>query len=141
MAPKYDAKTSRWSAMSPEEEASAGYSTWGSLIRQGPSPFFQRIFNADDYEQGVLKMMARDGMSRNEAQGNMDAYIRNPNDWALQKVEEQRGAPKIDYANANTNVGDLILTAAWSCVVFAFIARATYLYTIGCDSFCQEYHF
>ena len=77
MAPKYDPATSRWTATSPDEEASAGYPAWGSLIRQGPSPFFQRIFNADDYEQGVLKMMARDGMGRNEAQGNMDAYIRN----------------------------------------------------------------
>lgn len=113
-------------------------------------------------------MMARDDISRNEAQGrihgmhcsrmfslsmfdidfaafavvgNMDAYIRNPNDWALQKVEEQRGAPKFEYANANMNVGDLILTAGWSSILLAFISRTVYDYTVGCDSFCQEYHF
>jgi len=86
-------------------------------------------------------MMARDDMSRSEAQGNMDAYIRNPNDWALQKVEEQRGAPKIDYVNANMEVGDLILTAGWSSILLAFVSRTVYLYTVGCDSFCQEYHF
>ena len=77
MVPKYDPKTERWTASSPEEEASAGYPAWGSLLRQGPSPFFQRVFNADDYDQGVLKMMERFGMSRDEAQGNMDAHIRN----------------------------------------------------------------
>mmetsp|Transcript_46305 Transcript_46305/g.112237 ORF Transcript_46305/g.112237 Transcript_46305/m.112237 type:complete len:179 (+) Transcript_46305:1-537(+) len=141
MAPKYDPVTNRWTPTSPDEEASAGYPAWGSLLRQGPSPFFQRVFNADDYDQGVLKMMARDDMSRSEAQGNMDAYIRNPNDWALQKVEEQRGAPKIDYVNANMEVGDLILTAGWSSILLAFVSRTVYLYTVGCDSFCQEYHF
>ena len=77
MAPKYDPVTNRWTATTSDEEASAGYPAWGSLLRQGPSPFFQRVFSADDYDQGVLKMMARDGMSRIEAQGNMDAYIRN----------------------------------------------------------------
>jgi len=83
MAPKYDPETSRWAPSSPEEEASAGYSAFGSLIRQGPSPFIQRLTNPDEYDQGVLKMMEKDNMSRDEAQGNMDAYIRNPNDWVI----------------------------------------------------------
>lgn len=77
MAPKYDPETNRWTATCSDEEASAGYPAWGSLIRQGPSPFFQRVFSADEYEQGVFKMMAKDDISRDEAQGNMDAYIRN----------------------------------------------------------------
>lgn len=77
MAPKYNSETSRWTPGSPDEEVSAGYPPFGSLLRQGPSPFIQRILNPDDYDQGVLKMMASEGMSRNEAQGNMDAYIRN----------------------------------------------------------------
>jgi hypothetical protein len=77
MAPKYNSETSRWTPSSPDEEASAGYPAFGSLLRQGPNPFIQRNLNADEYDQGVLKMMANDGMSRNEAQGNMDAYIRN----------------------------------------------------------------
>eukprot|EP00980_Cylindrotheca_fusiformis_P028296 scaffold22589_cov138-Cylindrotheca_fusiformis.AAC.59 len=141
MVPKYNSETSQWTPSSSDEGPSAGYPAFGSLLRQGPSPFIQRILNPDDYEQGVLKMMANEGMSRNEAQGNMDAYIRNPNDWALQKVEESRGAPKLDYANVNMNSGDLALTAVWSTVLLSFISRTIYLYTIGCDSFCQEYHF
>jgi hypothetical protein len=83
MVPKYDPATSRWTPTSPEEEASAGYSPIGSLIRQGPSPFIQRVTDSDSYDQGVLKMMSKDKMSRNEAQGNMDAYIRNVSDKFL----------------------------------------------------------
>lgn len=168
MAPKYDPETSRWAPSSPEEEASAGYSAFGSLIRQGPSPFIQRLTNPDEYDQGVLKMMEKDNMSRDEAQGNMDAYIRNPNDWviilknscacgmwvfshfqimnspflqALQKMEEKKGAVKFDYAKANMNTGDLILTAGWSTIILAFVSRVAYVYTAGCDSFCQQYNF
>lgn len=141
MVPKYDPKTKLWTPTSPEEEAAAGYPPIGSLLRQGPSPFFQRLTNPDEYDQGVLKMMAKDSIDRNEAQGNMDAYIRNPNDWALQKIEESRGAPKLDYANVNMNVVDLILTLGWASILLAFASRVIYLYTVGCDSFCQEYHF
>jgi hypothetical protein len=34
------------------------------LIRAGPLPFIQRLINGDEYEQGVLKMMAMEGCDR-----------------------------------------------------------------------------
>jgi hypothetical protein len=46
------------------EGPAAGYGIIGSLYRAGPVPFFQRIVNADTYEQAVLKYMAQEGCSR-----------------------------------------------------------------------------
>jgi hypothetical protein len=40
--------------------------------------------------------MAQDGCDRKEAQGNMDAFLENPQDWAYQKVQEKNGAYKKD---------------------------------------------
>ena len=71
MAPRFDPSTQQWYPTKPEEESSAGYGPIGSLIRAGPLPFIQRIINSDNYDQGVLKYMAKEGVSRVEAQGNM----------------------------------------------------------------------
>jgi hypothetical protein len=140
MAPRYNPATQRWEATTPEEEQ--GYPPTGSLIRQGPVPFLQRLIKSDEYEQGVLKMMAKDStMDRNEAQGNMDAYLRSPNDWALQKVEEKNGAPKFDYANANMDMQDLVLTGVWTSILLTFVGRIVYVYSFGCDAFCKATHF
>jgi hypothetical protein len=73
MAPKWDG--SQWVATRPEEEPSAGYGAGKSLLIHGPLPFFNRVFQAGQYEQGVLKFMAGDKCSRDEAQGNMDAFL------------------------------------------------------------------
>jgi len=141
MAPRYDEEAKRWAPTSPDEEASAGYSPFGSLLRQGPIPFLQRIRDPDGYDQGVLKMLANeDFASRDEAQGNMDAYLQNPNDYAEQKLEEKRTGVKYDYANANMNAGDLALTAAWTGVLLSVVARVVYVSQNGCDEFCQAYH-
>lgn len=141
MVPRYDKETKRWSPTSPEEEASAGYSPFGSLLRQGPVPFIQRLRDPDGYDQGVLKMLAIENFaSRDEAQGNMDAYLQNPNDYALQKLEEKRTGVKYDYANANMSGGDLALTAAWTGVLLSVLARVLYVSQNGCDTFCQTYH-
>eukprot|EP00559_Dactyliosolen_fragilissimus_P006966 CAMPEP_0184856850 /NCGR_PEP_ID=MMETSP0580-20130426/2028_1 /TAXON_ID=1118495 /ORGANISM="Dactyliosolen fragilissimus" /LENGTH=113 /DNA_ID=CAMNT_0027352111 /DNA_START=225 /DNA_END=563 /DNA_ORIENTATION=- len=113
MAPRFDPSTQKWYPTKPDEEASSGYGPLGSLIRAGPLPFFQRIINPDQYEQGVLKYIAQEGVSRIEAQGNMDAYIENPNDWTYQKLQEKQGKPKRDYANANTSPKQLTLSAIW----------------------------
>lgn len=51
MAPKFDKKTNKWSPSSPEEGPAGGYDVWGTVIRHGPVPFFNRIFKADEYEQ------------------------------------------------------------------------------------------
>ena len=141
MVPRYDKETKRWSPSSPEEEASAGYSAFGSLLRQGPVPFLQRLRDPDGYDQGVLKMLANENFaSRDEAQGNMDAYLQNPNDYALQKLEEKRTGVIYDYANANMSAGDLALTAAWTSVLLTVVARVLFVNLNGCDSFCQTYH-
>ena len=140
MVPRYDPTSRRWEATSPEE--TEGYDLMGTLLRQGPKPFVSRLLNAEEYEQGVLKMMAQENWSRNEAQGNMDAYIRNPNDWALQKMEEQKGiSPKLDYANVGTDPKDIVLTGAWGIIITTLIGRIAYVYTFGCDEFCTVNHF
>merc|ERR1719443_496394 len=118
MAPKFDRASQKWFATDPEKEGpSAGYGPVGSLYRAGPVPFLQRLVNADTYEQGVLKYMAQEGCGRVEAQGNMDAFLENPQDWAYQKLEEKRGQPKRDYANANMDPKQLILSTLWACIV------------------------
>ena len=96
MAPRFDKSTGKWFTDNPEEMDGASYGPIGSLYRAGPKPFLQRIFNADTYDQAVLKYMAQDGCDRKEAQGNMDAFLENPQDWAYQKVQEKNGAYKKD---------------------------------------------
>jgi hypothetical protein len=136
MVPKYDESTQRWSDPSGE----TGYGPFGSLLRQGPLPFIQRLKDADGYDQGVLKMMATDSMSRNQAQGNMDAYLQNPNDWAFQKREEEKTGVKYDYENANMDPKQLVLTGVWATAVISIVVRAAYLSVNGCDDFCVEHH-
>lgn len=124
MAPKFDKKAARWIPSSPAEDASAGYDAVGSLLRQGPAPFFQRIVNADEYDQAVLKFMAGDGCDRNEAQASMDAYLRNPNDWAYDRMEEQKRGIKVDYLTLKKD--KIALTLAWSAIVISASARLVY---------------
>ena len=96
MAPRFDKSTGKWFTDKPDEMDGSSYGPIGSLYRAGPKPFLQRIFNADTYDQAVLKYMAQDGCDRKEAQGNMDAFLENPQDWAYQKVQEKNGAYKKD---------------------------------------------
>eukprot|EP00429_Kryptoperidinium_foliaceum_P004547 CAMPEP_0176025230 /NCGR_PEP_ID=MMETSP0120_2-20121206/12339_1 /TAXON_ID=160619 /ORGANISM="Kryptoperidinium foliaceum, Strain CCMP 1326" /LENGTH=196 /DNA_ID=CAMNT_0017358411 /DNA_START=44 /DNA_END=634 /DNA_ORIENTATION=- len=142
MVPKYDPMSGRWEPSDDEEGQDAGYPPVGSLIRQGPVPFIQRLKDPDMYDQAVLKMMATSDkpMSRDEAQGNMDAYFQNPNDWALQKFEEKNGAPAFDYANANMEGDSLILTGAWAGLLLGLVGRIVYVSAFGCDEFCRQYH-
>ncbi|CAJ1946224.1 unnamed protein product [Cylindrotheca closterium] len=119
MAPKFDPTTQKWIPQN-DEEATPAYGPVGSLIRAGPLPFVQRVLNGEEYEQGVYKMMATEKCDRLEAQGNMDAYLENPQDWAVQKMAEKKGAPKRDYGNANTSPKQLILSGIWACIVFYY---------------------
>jgi len=73
MAPKWDGE--KWQPSGPEEEPGAGYGIGKTLLLHGPKPFFNRVFQPDDYEQAVLKFMAQDKCGRIEAQGNMDFYL------------------------------------------------------------------
>ena len=80
--PKFDKAANKWMTTSPEQGPEYGYDLMGTLLRQGPGPAFQRVFKNDDYEQAILKFMAGDKVDRITAQAEMDAYLRNPNDWA-----------------------------------------------------------
>jgi len=120
----FDRQTGRWNADSDEETAEAGYGLAGSLLRSGPLPCFKRVTNPDKYDQAVLKFMAGDLCDRNEAQGNMDAFFANPNDWQYQRLQEKNnGAPKYDYANARSNPKDVVLTVTWALIVVAYSAN------------------
>jgi hypothetical protein len=72
MAPRYDSGTQKWIPQTEDDFPQAGYPPTGSLFRAGPKAFLMRVFNDEGYEQSVLKYMAREKCSRNEAQGNMD---------------------------------------------------------------------
>jgi len=110
--PKFDSETQRWEAP-PEDEESYGPS--GSLLRFGPLPFAKRLTNPDEYEQAVLKYQATEKCTRMEAQGNMDAYFDNPQDWAMQKMEERKGGYKRDYTLIDTK--KVVLTLTWAVIV------------------------
>jgi len=126
MVPRFDKKTNRWFTDDPEEMDGSSYGPIGSLYRAGPKPFLQRITNPDIYDQAVLKYMAQDKCDRKEAQGNMDAYLDNPQDWAYQKTCEKNGAYKKDYANANMEPKQVALTTIWGVGVVYFIGNLVY---------------
>ena len=52
--PTYDAATNTYTR-SPDDDGKMPYDAVGAALRHGPVPFFTRVFNADEYEQGVLK--------------------------------------------------------------------------------------
>ena len=140
MVPKYDAQTQLWTPGNSEEEESAGYTKIGSLIRQGPLPFIQRLKEPEQYHQAVLKMMAERDMSYKEGQGNMDAYLANPNDWMNQKMEEEKGAPKFDFERVNMDPKSLTLTGIWASGVLFMVTRFLIFTFIGCDDLCRDHH-
>ena len=121
--PTYNKTTQRWEK-APDDDGIYPYDPIGSLLRHGPSPFFTRISNPDEYEQAVLKYMATANVSRAEATGNMDAYLNNANDWSYQKMEEKKGAPKVDYTVLKTK--QAILSSAWALLITPLVIRVIY---------------
>jgi len=109
--PTFDDSTGRY-VKNPADDGVYPYDAVGAALRHGPVPFFTRIFNADEYEQGVLKYMGTAQVSRAEATGNMDAKLNNAMDWAYQKMEEKRGKPKIDYTRLDPK--QAALTSVWA---------------------------
>lgn len=124
MAPRFDINEQKWYPTTPEEGPEAGYGPIKSLLLHGPNPLFRRIFNANDYEQAVLKFMAQDNVSREVAQGNMDAYFRNPQDWQFNRFEEERRGIQIDYVTINAK--QVVLTLVWAALVCSVIGRGIY---------------
>lgn len=72
---KHFDKTQVLFANKPSSDLKEGYGPIGSLIRQGPVPFFIRLVKPDTYEAAVNKYMLLEKCDRNTAQGNMDAYF------------------------------------------------------------------
>jgi hypothetical protein len=118
MVPRFDPEKQRWEATTEEDE-DGGYGPFETVVRNGPLPFLQRVINQDAYEQGVFKLMAVYKMGRKEAQGNMDASLENPSNWAYQKMQERSGGPKKDYAKSPSDK-QFVLAGAWSLIVFWF---------------------
>ena len=109
--PTFDADSGRYTK-SPQDDGEYPYDAIGAALRHGPSPFFTRIFNSDEYEQGVLKYMYTQKVTRAEATGNVDAKLNNAVDWAYQKMEEKKGKKKVDYTKLDKK--QAILTSVWA---------------------------
>eukprot|EP00977_Amphora_coffeiformis_P025337 scaffold19245_cov199-Amphora_coffeaeformis.AAC.32 len=112
-AVKYDKKANRWVTTDAATEGpEAGYGTLGALLRHGPKPALDRILQPDTYDQAVLKFMAQEKCSRQDAEGNMDAFRRNPNDWTEARYQMQKTGYRPDYVTLKTD--KLVLTLVWT---------------------------
>ena len=109
--PTFDDATQRY-VKNPLDDGKYPYDAVGSALRHGPSPFLTRIFNADEYEQGILKYMGTAKVTRAEATGNVDAKLNNVLDWQYQKMEEKKGKPKVDYTKLDPK--QAALTVVWA---------------------------
>lgn len=99
-----------------------GYGLLGTLVRQGPVPFVIRVTQPQKYENSVAVYMAKEKCTRTEAQGNMDAFFANENDWAFQKLQEKKGAAKVDYGKMPPT-DRLVLTGVWALIVFGLLGK------------------
>jgi hypothetical protein len=123
--PRYDSQLQQWVPTGPNQLPEAGYPPTKTLLLQGPKPFLTRILQKDDYEQAVLKFMAGDKVtSRDVAQGNMDAYLRNPQDWMYSRMESQRKGYEINYTTISPK--DVALVTIWSGVVGLVVVRVIF---------------
>ena len=57
----------------------------------------------------------------------MDAFLENPQDWAYQKkCEQNKGVYKKDYANANMEPKQVVLSTVWGLGVVYFLGNLIY---------------
>ena len=117
--PTFDKETQKW-VKAKSDDGEYPYDAIGALLRHGPAPFFTRITNPDEFEQGVLKYMAVAKVSRAEATGNMDAKINNAVDWAFYKMEEKRTGKKIDFTYLDKT--QAIKTGVWAVFIIPTVA-------------------
>lgn len=122
--PTLDSSTGRY-VKSPYDDGVYPYDALGSALRHGPSPFLTRLFNPDEYEQGVLKYMLTAQCDRSEATGNVDAKLNNAADWAYRKMEEKnKGKPKVDYTKLDKK--QAILTVVWALGITPLVVNVVY---------------
>ena len=118
MVPKYNPKEQKWSPASEEESDSASYPVVQSLLRHGPKAFFVRVTQPGMYDQAVLKFMAGENVGRWEAQGNMDRFNENAQDWIFERMEAKKKGYKLDYVTLNPK--QVVLSSVWAGIVFWF---------------------
>ena len=129
MMVKFDGK--RWVAESADEGSAGEYSVLRTLVLHGPIPAARRVFQPDDYDQAVLKFMATEKCDRRTAQGNMDAYMRNPQDWLYFRRRSEEGiAPPPDYAALDAT--KLLLVALWTAILLVGFGNL-YIYIANGD--------
>ena len=117
--PTFDKATQKWS---PAPDAEEPYGLGRTLLGNGPVPFFTRLTQEEDYMQAVYKFQATEKCTVRYAQGNMDAYFENPQDWAYQRVVEERGGYKKKYGEPIPQK-QVILTVVWGVGVSSLIAN------------------
>lgn len=109
-----------------------GYGPMGSLVRQGPVPFFIRITKPDTYDAAVSKYMAIEKCNRLTAMANMDAYFMDPNGWAGRKLRVKKGELEdLDYANMGTNPSQLVLTGVWAIGILGLFYKIFQVQILG----------
>lgn len=106
--PTFNKSTQKWERAA-DDDGAYPYDALGALLRHGPAPFLSRLTDPAGYEQTILSYMASTGVSRAEATGNMDAKLNNAADWAYQKMEEKRGAAKVDYTKLDKKEAALVI--------------------------------
>jgi hypothetical protein len=131
MVPKYI--NNEWVPQTEDDMPSAGYDVFGTFIRHGPKPTITRLLQPKDYEQAILKFMVTDQCNYITAQGNMDAYLRNPPDWQYQRLEDRKNGIEKQRDYVTIQIQDIILVLLWSTIVFAIIGRVIYSVTNGVD--------
>ena len=112
----------KWIAESTEETSDGGYDALGTFLRYGPIPTLRRLVQQYEYDQAVLKFMYQEKCSRNVAQGNMDYYFRNPNDWYARRLQEEKLGKRLDYDTLDNT--KLVLVVVWTSIVVVFAYRA-----------------
>jgi hypothetical protein len=118
MVPRFDPQQQKWIPATEEESATVGYAPIRSLLRHGPKAFFVRVTQPDQYDQAVLKFMATEKVERWEAQGNMDRFNENAQDWIFERMEAKRKGYTLDYVTLNPK--QVILSSIWAGIVFWF---------------------
>jgi len=117
--PTFDKNTQLWS---PAADAEAPYGLGRTLLGNGPLPAFTRLTSSDDYMQAVYKFQANEKSTVRYAQGNMDAYFENPNDWAYQRRCEERGGYKKKYGEP-LDKKQIALTVVWGVGISGFLGN------------------
>jgi len=134
---KFDGE--QWVTESDAECPEAGYGVGRTFLRYGPTPTVRRIFQPQEYEQAVLKFMASELCDRDVAQGNMDYYMRNPNDWFAMRMKEEKTGVKFDYVTIERK--QVVLVLVWTALLLLFAQQFIAKVSSGEIDFSKNHQF